>query len=343
MLPEAYEARESGSSNEPSNASNASNAALVQSFHNWLRRKYPDSSTPVHYASDARLFFAWLNKPALAARVSDIDAYIRHSQSLGHRAATINRRLATLRVFYDWLNFELDDAYGPVAQPVIPRRHFIRVGERLPRDMRDADVAAVFSAIMSVRDRAMFVLMLRCGLRVGEIHALSLQDIFLPLLPTPMQPQRVGTTTCAQLPRLRVHGKGSKERTAYLSSQAQAALHAWLRARPPVKSDAVFTNQHGRRLSVNGIQYVLGQICRRAGLHITCHQFRHTFGRHMAESGVPVTSIQRLMGHHWLQSTEVYLHVADPRLQADYDAAMHTIAGQLGLDLDLSGDTGGLT
>jgi site-specific recombinase XerD len=304
--------------------STQTNEEWIEGFSKWLKRKYPHSSTPLHYANDAKLIFGWLKKPALEVRVKDIDGYIQHSQGSGHSIATINRRLATLRVFYDWLSFELDTL---VTHPVIPRRHFIRVGERLPRDVREADLKTLFSTIASVRDRAMFALMLRCGLRVGEIHALSLQDIEQPI-----------KQTGDSLPRLRVRGKGNKERTAYLSAQANAALQAWLKMRPQVEGDAVFINQHGKRLSVNGIQFILGQVCKRAGLHITCHQFRHTFGRHMAESGVPVTSIQRLMGHHWLQSTEVYLHVSDPRLQADYQAAMHTIADQL--DLVISQDDG---
>ena len=297
----------------------SSNDTYLELFRQWLKRKYPHSSTAQHYTSDAKLFLAWLNKPALDTGVKDIDAYIQHSQSQGHRAATVNRRLATLRVFFDWLGFELDRT---LPNPVIPRRHFIRIGLRLPRDVSEADLRTLFNAALSPRDRAMFGLMLRCGLRVGEIHALSLQDI-----------QMSASPTGANLPRLRVCGKGSKERTVYLSSQADTGLQAWLHTRscvrPVTHTDAVFTNAQGHRLSVNGIQYILGQVCQRAGLHLTCHQFRHTFGRHMAESGVPVTSIQKLMGHRWLQSTEVYLHVSDPRLRADYDAAMRTIAGQL--------------
>ena len=294
-----------------------SNAEFVESFKRWLARKYPYSSTQLHYASDARLFFAQITKPALDVRVADIDKYVQDCLASGQKPATVNRRLATLRTFYEWLSFELD---VPVKHPVIPRRHFMRVGERLPRDVRDADLETLFAAIASIRDRAMFALMLRCGLRVGEIHALSLQDIVAPV-----------NHSASSLARLHVVGKGNKERIAYLSAQAHVLLQAWLKARPLVEGDAVFINQHGRRLSVNGIQYILGKICLRSGLHITCHQFRHTFGRHMTESGMPVTSIQRLLGHSWMQSTEVYLHVSDPRLQADYEAAMITIAARLAM------------
>lgn len=301
------------------------NEDVIAAFSKWLRRKHPNTSTPRHYVSDVKLFFAGLNKPAHDIRVSDIDAFIQDSQARRHRAATINRRLASLHVFFDWLAIEREE---PCNNPVMPRRHYIRVGQRLPRDADDATLKALFEAVVSPRDRAMFGLMLRCGLRVGEIASLSLQDVQLTSPANPLS-----------LPRLRVHGKGGCERTAYLSSQAGEVLKIWLGVRPAAQSDAVFVNRHGQRMSVNGIQYVLGQACRRAGVHLTCHQFRHAFGRHMVEAGAPVTSIQRLLGHHWLQSTEVYLHVSDPRLQADYDAAMRRIAADL--TLDVTGTSGG--
>ena len=294
-------------------------ADLALRFTRWVRRKFPETSTATHYGSDIRLFLQWINKPVLEVRVQDVDAYCQQCQKAGQRATTINRRLATLRTFYEWLSLELDVSF---KHPVVPRRHFIRIGKKLPRDVREDVVTKLFAHMPSARDRAMFVLMLRCGLRVGEVQTLSLQDL---MLPGPHDHSKM-------LPRLRVIGKGRKERTAYLSGLALDTLNAWLKLRPSVASDAVFVNQHGRRMTVNGIQFVLRTITRRAGLRVTCHQFRHTFGRHMAESGIPVTSIQRLLGHHWLQSTEVYLHVSDPRLQSDFLAAMRSIDTQLASD-----------
>jgi site-specific recombinase XerD len=292
-------------------------ADTIARFAGWVRRKFPETSTVTHYRSDVTLFVRWLNPHVLTGvRVSDVDAYCQHCQRIGQRPSTINRRLAALRTFFDWLSLELDVAF---KLPVVPRRHFIRVGHKLPRDLRDSEVEALFAHVHSARDRAMFVLMLRCGLRVGEVQSLSLQDVTLP----------TGRDHTATLPRLRVLGKGRRERTAYLSPLAQHTLEAWLAVRPAVACDALFLNQHQRRLSVNGIQYLLGNVARQAGLPITCHRLRHTFGRHLVEAGVPVTSIQRLLGHNWLQSSEVYMHVSDPRLHADYAAAMRSIEQQL--------------
>jgi site-specific recombinase XerD len=133
-----------------------------------------------------------------------------------------------------------------------------------------------------------------------------------------------------QLPRLWLHGKGGNERVAYLSPQALAILQAWLAVRPVGGgSTAVFLNRFGRRLTVTGIQYILAGYCREAGVWVTCHQFRHTFARHLVEAGVPVTTIQRLLGHVRLRTTEVYLHISDTQTQADYQAAMAVLAERL--------------
>jgi site-specific recombinase XerD len=281
----------------------------IESFVSWLRRKSPQSSTAVHYGSDLKLFFAWMKKPCMEVRVQDIDAYVEHCQQEGHAISTINRRLCALRTFYHFHFLHDDKAKG---NPVIPKRHFIRRGERLPRDVENKIIEQLFAVIHDPRDRAMFLLMLRCGLRVGEVRNLSMNDLYLD-------------PSSGSLPRLWLHGKGSYERVAYLSSQPLAALKIWLEIRPKVRDEAVFVNRFGKRLSVTGIQDRLAGYCRAAGIWMTCHQFRHTFGRHLTEARVPVTSIQRLFGHAQLQSTEVYLHISDAQAQEDYLAAMNEV------------------
>jgi site-specific recombinase XerD len=101
-----------------------------------------------------------------------------------------------------------------------------------------------------------------------------------------------------------------------------------LAIRPVSTDQAVFVNRFGARLTVTGIQINLVRYCREAGVWITCHQFRHTFGRHMVEAKVPVTTIQRLLGHARLPTTEVYLHVSDQQVQADYQATMQSVSQQ---------------
>jgi site-specific recombinase XerD len=287
----------------------------IERFNKWLRRKRPHTTTAIHYTNDLQLFFAWANKPPNAITVRDIDAFIEHSQKVGHSIATVNRRLAALRSFYHFLAVESEDA---PPNPVLPKRHFIRQGQRLPRDAEDLDLEKLFAVITAPRDRAMFTLMLRCGLRVGEVRNLTLNDLYLQ--PTP-----------GNLPRLWLHGKNDSQRVVYLSAQALAALNAWLKVRPITQDQAVFLNRFGARMTVTGIQDRLAHYCHQAGVWITCHQFRHTFGRHLVEAHMPVTSIQRLMGHVRLRTTQVYLHISDTQVQADYEAAMSQVIQRLPL------------
>ena len=139
----------------------------LNGFCKWLRRRNPQSSTHKHYRSDLRLFFSWVNKTPHEVGVTDIDRYIEHCQGLGRATATINRRLTAIRCFYSFLEFDSTD---PPANPVIRKRHAIRQGRRLPRDVDHPALARLFGAIESPRDRAMYVLMLRCGLRLSLIH-----------------------------------------------------------------------------------------------------------------------------------------------------------------------------
>ena len=97
----------------------------IERFDKWLRRKSPHTTTHIHYTNDLELFFTWANKPPSAITVRDVDKFIAHSQQAGHSIATVNRRLASLRSFYHFLEIENDTAR---PNPVRPKRHFIRQG-----------------------------------------------------------------------------------------------------------------------------------------------------------------------------------------------------------------------
>lgn len=122
-------------------------------FNQWLRCKSPHTSTHIHYANDLKLFFTWANKLPTEITVSDVDTYITQCRAQGHTIATINRRLAALRVFYHFLGLHLDT---PPTNPVIPKHHFIKQGRRLPRDVSDSVLDRLFTVITSPRDKAIF-------------------------------------------------------------------------------------------------------------------------------------------------------------------------------------------
>ncbi|MCX6080474.1 MAG: site-specific integrase [Chloroflexi bacterium] len=147
----------------------------IESFKSWLTCQYPTSSTRTHYTSDLVLFFSFVGKSPAEIISLAVDDFIAHSQAKGHASTTINRRLATLNTFYYFLAMTED---LPLACPV-HKRHSLPRPRSLPRDAQNDDTQRLFSTLKNPRDRAMVLVMLVCGLRVGEIHNLSLGDFFI--------------------------------------------------------------------------------------------------------------------------------------------------------------------
>jgi site-specific recombinase XerD len=267
----------------------------------WLKCQYANSSASVHYSSDLALLFSFVAKEPAKITPSDVERYISSSLKKGHRPATINRRLSALRTFYYFLSMTSDQ---PPVCPVLPR-HRLRKSHPLPRDASDQDIKILFTQIDCPRDKSIFLLMLDCGLRVGEVHSLSLKDLHFE------NPSHI-----------LVNGKGRKQRIVYLSPPAEEALQGWLSSRPVSNDRAVFISEHGKRLSVAGIQYLLKEYCKKTGVDFTCHQLRHTFGRHMAEADLPLTSLQSLLGHKSVRTTQIYVHLSNTHLQREYERAL---------------------
>jgi site-specific recombinase XerD len=278
-------------------------------FKDWLTCQYPHLSARKHTMSDLALFFSWAEKPPSDISPQDVDSYIHHCLSKELSPLTINRRLSSLRLFYYFLSVVNEQ---PVECPVISKRYFLKKPHPLPRDASESQIELLFSFIHDKRDKAMFTLMLECGLRVGEVHSLSLEDV---LLDDP--------------PRLKVHGKGDKSRMVYLPPPALSALNDWLTSRPVTNDRAVFISQRGKRLSVTGIQFVLQTYCLKAGIPVACHQFRHTFGRRMAEANLLLTSLQKLLGHNSPRTTQIYARISNPVLQAEYNRAIQCVQESL--------------
>lgn len=275
--------------------------AELAPFSNWLTCQYPNSSARKHYLSDLTLFFSWTGKPPSEISPQDIDRYICHCLEKSLSPLTINRRLSSLRLFYYFLRIIREE---PLDCPV-QKRHFLHKPHPLPHDASEEQIIALFSVITYKRDTAMFTLMLECGLRVGEVCALSLDDV---LFDDP--------------PRLKIHGKGDRQRMVYLPPPSISIITDWLTSRPVTNDRAVFISQRGKRLSVNGIQFILKEYCQKSGVQVTCHQFRHAFGRRMAEASMPITSLQKLLGHRSPRTSQRYANLSNPTLQSEYDRAI---------------------
>ena len=285
----------------------------VAAFERYLQRRLPKRRTTIDYLSDVRQFRTVCAKPWREITMHDIDAFGDQQQQAQLQASTIQRRVAALKTYFDFL---AEDS-GELARvnPVRFKRHAGKLPQRLPRDLSNDAVEQLWAVITAPRDRAWFVLMLRAGLRVGEVVSLRLTDVLVS--PQTDQPAR-----------LRVCGKGQKERVVLLTADAYAVLNVWLQFRPASDQTNIFLNDRGSPLTTNGIEWLLHQYGAQVELAVTPHQLRHTYARQLTEAGMPLTSLSKLMGHAQVSTTQLYPAGADPELVQAYQTAMAQLARQ---------------
>lgn len=282
----------------------------ISRFERYLQRRFPGRRTPIDYLSDVRLFARACERPWREVTLQDIDAFVDRQRQAGRSPATVKRRVAALKTFFDFLAEETSELGWP--NPVRFKRHAGKQPQALPRDLSEADVERLWAVVVSARDRAWFVLLWRAGLRVGEVVSLTVADVLSP--PNGDQPAR-----------LRVCGKGRKERVVLLSADAYAVLAVWLAQRPADGPAAVFVNARGQPLSVSGVEWQLRRYGQQAGVAVSPHRLRHTFARQVTEAGMPLASVGKLLGHADLTTTQRYTAGADPQLAQAYQQAMQQL------------------
>ena len=251
-------------------------------------------------------FVLWLDIPVEAADNHKISAYIDYLLDKRLSPKTINCHLGTIRGFYRYLRDEED---RQVINPVRKGKS-LRLARPLPKHLRDEEVILFFRVIKSRRDRAMFMLMLRCGLRVEEVAHLSLDAIDY------------------RQSRLFVYnGKGGKDRVVYISNDASEALAEYLRVRRPlIKTKRVFLVEKGRcrgkPISVRGIQKRIEYYAKDCGIDVSCHQLRHTMATQLLNADADLVTIQDLLGHTRIKTTQRYCRISNLKVQRDYHRAM---------------------
>lgn len=277
----------------------------IERFEQYIECRYPNSTTARHYVHDLRQFSQLIGKPSRAVTREDVDRFVEEQLERGLAATTVNRRLAALREFFEFLAEEEPEEEW--RNPVSWKRHRVKTGKPLPRDLSETEVERLFAQITHPRDKAMFRLMLDVGLRVQEVTQLRVDDL---------------TDVGEGKGRLRVRGKGEKERYVWLMSETMEVMQTWLEQRPQVDGKALFITRQKKGFSVRGVQERLAHYGRQAGIEVSPHQLRHTFGRRMAEAEMPVTSLAAMMGHSKVTTTQIYIAGAGTKVQADYQASI---------------------
>jgi site-specific recombinase XerD len=187
----------------------------------------------------------------------------------------------------------------------------LRLPKPLPRHLKDDQVTRLFGVITSLRDRAMFMLMLRCGLRVQEVVHLSVDAV-------EYQRRQIFVS----------NGKGGKDRVVYMSEDARFALLAYLEKRSS-KAKGLFLVQkgpmRGKPLSVRGIQKRIEYYARKSSLNVSCHRLRHTMATQLLNADADLATVQDLLGHGQITTTQLYCRVANLKVQRDYYKAMELV------------------
>ncbi len=286
---------------------------LINAYENYLTKvKQASANTVFSYMRDIRQFSGWLqqtqNVDVVDAAQVNISDYLVHLQGEGRSGATVSRTLASLKNFYSYVVSSGFLESSPVSADI----HVERGEKKLPQILTGKEVELLLAQPVCVdakgfRDKAMLEVMYATGIRVTELIDLDVDDVNLEL----------GIIKCTS---------SKKTRAIPLYPAAQKALSVYLRdvrdtmiAIPTEK--ALFVNVGGARMSRQGFWKILKHYQSTAHINkdITPHTLRHSFAVHLLENGADLGSVQELMGHSDISSTQMYAHMISSRIKSVYE------------------------
>lgn len=301
--------------------------AARDALQNWLRGqkalKGATENTIDAYARDVGDFLSFITlhkgeaqglAPLMRLTVPDMRAWMVHTRSTGVGPRTLARKLSAVKSFFRWLS----EREGAEISAVLAARS-PKYQRKLPRPLAEDAARKIIETVeiqhenqwVAARDTAVMTLLYGCGLRISEALGLNGEDAPLPQV-------------------LRIIGKGGKERVIPVIGAAQDAVETYLRLAPwPKETDQpLFRGVRGGRLSPRAVQQVMERARAQLGLpaSATPHAMRHSFATHLLSAGGDLRSIQELLGHASLSTTQAYTAVDEARLMEVYDKA-HPKAG----------------
>ncbi|MCJ7615611.1 MAG: tyrosine-type recombinase/integrase [Desulfobacterales bacterium] len=236
----------------------------------------------------------------------DVEAFIEHEQDRGLKISTVKTSLAILKAFFRFLMER-----GVVGEEVFPWKMRIKLPETLPRAMEPEDVDRLLSVDSNARDRSMILLLLRTGMRIGELLSTTLRDVNLreqKILIFEAEKNRLG-------------------RVVYFSDDAKKAVEAWLEIRGPMPG-LLFPGYKGKSLSYPAARTAFIRYLKRASLShkgYTLHCLRHTYATELLNALMPIECLEKLLGHKSLEVTRRYARLSDKTREEQYFKAMAII------------------
>ncbi|RBW69868.1 tyrosine recombinase XerC [Bacillus taeanensis] len=287
---------------------------LISSFFEYLQiEKNCSVSTVETYKRDIEHFVCFMKQQAIhrfaAVSYASVRLYLTELYEQGLARKTVARKISCLRSFYKFLMRECFVEHNPFMMTSLPRKE-----SHLPKFLYEEELGKLFAAAdittpLGQRDQAILELLYATGIRVSECCRINIADIDFS----------IGTVL--------VLGKGRKERYVPIGSFALEALQYYINdgrhkilSQAASKTNALFLNYRGERLSERSIRTSLKKIIEKTALniHISPHVLRHTFATHLLNEGADLRSVQELLGHANLSTTQIYTHVSKDRLREVY-------------------------
>ncbi|MBE0586130.1 MAG: tyrosine-type recombinase/integrase [Desulfofustis sp.] len=280
----------------------------IMNWRRFLKRRNCAPNTVKNYLSMIKHFVIWVDVPVEAATYATVSRYIDYLMKKRLAPKTVNCHLDGIRQFYHYLKEE----EGLAITNPIRKNHMQKMSRPLPRHLRDEQVEIFFKTVSGYRDRAMFMLMLRCGLRVEEVANLA-----------------IGAIDVNRRTVLVEDGKGAKDRIVYMSNDALHALATYVKVRRTSRTRKIFLVEKGpctgQAISIRGIQKRMEYYAHKAKIRVSCHHLRHTMATQMLNADADLSTIQDLLGHSSVKTTQRYCRISNLKVQRDYFNAMEVI------------------
>lgn len=287
---------------------------LLTRFYQYLlvERGYSEK-TKRAYEDDLNAFQIFLkesgNDDLLSVKQIDIRIYLGTLVEAEYSRNTMRRKIASIRSFYNYLQKQELISENPVSYI-----HLKKSGIKLPRFFYEDEMEALFASVegetpLDLRNRALLEILYGSGVRVSECTNLTME--------------RLDFTSSVML----IDGKGNKQRYVPLNEHAQIALEEYfengrslLMEKYKTQHDYVFVNHRGQPLTPTGVSYILNQLIKKSSVDsdIHPHMLRHTFATHLLNNGADMRTVQELLGHVNLSTTQIYAHVTKESLQKNY-------------------------
>jgi integrase/recombinase XerC len=275
----------------------------VSNFLKYIKiEKNFSENTIINYENDLKQFFNFVSKEEInEIQNVDIREFIVHLSSKKYSKSSVERKIGTLKSFFNYLKKEGILKVNPAENISFPKKD-----KKLPRFLEIDEINYFLDSIKGnniedIRDKAILETLYSTGIRVSELVNLNVQDIDF------------------QNSLVKVLGKGGKERIVPIGSKALDSIKNYINNKK-FNSEALFVNKKGKRINVRTIRYILNKWIIRCGLskHISPHSIRHSFATHLLNKGADLRSVQELLGHSNLATTQIYTHVTTERLKEVY-------------------------